>query len=427
MSLNKVSLLKESFLSNYLLFTEHQESPEEFHLWTAVTIIGAATQRKVFYDQLYYKLYPNLYTGLISKSAISRKSSAMDIGMGIYEATFEDALVQTSVLKGKITPSAVIEEMAPSKKNALVSGQMFIQSDELSILLASDVRQAGIVELLTSLYTCPATYDYKTKTAGKYKITDAFVNILAGTVPSYMHSAVGSAKEEGFIGRFDFTIQEGRKIATPRIKEVVNKDDNFLIKEVLIKQLQAMAFKEGAYEFTSEAGRRYDFWYEHIPTEAEKYKSATTLATGFVGRKGDHGIKLAIILALARDPMAEGELIIDLATMDAAIALVESADLSLRKIFDRMPGEDALKYLPEIEDFFMKKKRVSKTVLNSHWFRKIDPDNMSKVLWSLQEARVIFKREKGRVLYYYYVAEEFRTAESIEEVYRKTLESYGEV
>ena len=68
--------LKEgSWLMDYLEFTSGHEAPEDFHLWVGMTVLGMALGRKVWYDDVYYKLYPNciLFLLLLLASAKRRR------------------------------------------------------------------------------------------------------------------------------------------------------------------------------------------------------------------------------------------------------------------------------------------------------------------------------------------------------------------
>ena len=54
-------LKPKSWLRYYLDYTSGHEAPEEFHLWVGMTILGAVLRRKVWFDNVYYRLFPNLY------------------------------------------------------------------------------------------------------------------------------------------------------------------------------------------------------------------------------------------------------------------------------------------------------------------------------------------------------------------------------
>ena len=43
----------------YMEYTLDTESPDNYHFWTAITILGAITKRQVWLDMNMFKVYPN--------------------------------------------------------------------------------------------------------------------------------------------------------------------------------------------------------------------------------------------------------------------------------------------------------------------------------------------------------------------------------
>src|SRR5882762_4893438 len=107
----------DSFLDLYMEYTQLQESPERFHLWTGITILAAAMGRKCYLDKGYYRLYPNLFVILVAGSAKCRKSTGVNIGIDLVKALLPD-IPSIKVISGKITPERFINELAqlPSTK-----------------------------------------------------------------------------------------------------------------------------------------------------------------------------------------------------------------------------------------------------------------------------------------------------------------------
>ena len=54
-------ILKSGWLENYLKYTSAQESPDAFHLWTGLSVLAGALQRRVYFKQGYFRVFPNLY------------------------------------------------------------------------------------------------------------------------------------------------------------------------------------------------------------------------------------------------------------------------------------------------------------------------------------------------------------------------------
>ena len=109
---NDISI-PEGFITNYLKYTSKQESPTQFHFWSAVSMLSASIGRSITLRRGFYDLYPNFIIILVAGSALSRKSSAINVGIRLLrtaiQQTKEEGLGSglTSVLGSKMTPEAL--------------------------------------------------------------------------------------------------------------------------------------------------------------------------------------------------------------------------------------------------------------------------------------------------------------------------------
>ena len=96
-------------------YTLDTESPDNYHFWTAITILGAITKRQVWLDMNMFKVYPNFYVFLIGPPA-ARKSAAAAIGVRLA--------VQAGLRKfsDKITDAALIKDLSEATEKR-VEGQ----------------------------------------------------------------------------------------------------------------------------------------------------------------------------------------------------------------------------------------------------------------------------------------------------------------
>lgn len=73
------------WVTGYLKFTENTESPVSYHVWTAISVISGALQRKCLFRWGHSVIYPNQYIVLIGPSGQSRKGEAMRLGKPFLE------------------------------------------------------------------------------------------------------------------------------------------------------------------------------------------------------------------------------------------------------------------------------------------------------------------------------------------------------
>lgn len=396
--MSDAELLKKSFLSNYLSFMEWQESPRDFHFWVGLTLIAAATERKVYLDRAYYQLYPNLYTGITAESAWCRKSTAMDIGMKLFTSVFPDY----PVLMGKITPEELLSGLNYDKP------KLFIQADEMGVFLSRYMIQNGMVDLLTSLYM-KNRLEYRTKTQGAYVIIDPFINILAGGVPSYIQNHIGEAFEEGFVGRFTFVHREEREKRIARPECVVEQDKLKQIWKVLQIQLQKISEVAGEVLYSQEAGEAYDLWYNSLP-EKKVLESESTIS-GYKGRLGDHVLKFSILFLLSS---LQSKLVLRKEDIEAGIRLAEDSDRSLVSITRDMK-KDIFKFQTEIEYFLKSTGRILRTVLYYRYRNRLTPSEFDMIIWSLMRSGLVTEEKEGRLVYYIFNLEAAKEQEDVRE------------
>src|SRR5262245_12930885 len=99
----------EKWIDAYLAFTEDQESPESFHLWTGLVLLSSALRRRVWLDRGWdgYLVYPNIYVLFVAESALTRKSQAMDMGLPILQ----EAVPDIYMIGDSATPEGIIKHV----------------------------------------------------------------------------------------------------------------------------------------------------------------------------------------------------------------------------------------------------------------------------------------------------------------------------
>ncbi|MFQ5786662.1 MAG: hypothetical protein ACE5H1_01645, partial [Thermodesulfobacteriota bacterium] len=179
-------VLKTSWIKNYLEYSEGQESPKVFHLWSALTMLSAAVRRNIYFDQSYFKVFPNLFVMFVSPPGRSRKGGAIDVALPII--TKIDGL---KILHEKLTPEGLIkyllhDSIKADGKKIHTECNTFIICKELSVLFSKSSYTAGLVELLTSLYDCPDEWDYTTSSKGKVKFQNVHITMWMASNPEWL-------------------------------------------------------------------------------------------------------------------------------------------------------------------------------------------------------------------------------------------------
>src|SRR6267142_992272 len=188
-STGKAEPPERSFVDTYLEYTRLQESPEMFHMWSALTLLSIALGRKCFINRGYYKLYPNLFTILVAGSARCRKSTSILIALPLLNDLIEKGRIK--VVSGKITPEKFLEELtqipdqdAPKDEVAFRSPDVLVVASELSVMLTKQSYGEPLIHILTDLFDCPDKWSYKTRNKGEIILNNVFLSIIGATTPT---------------------------------------------------------------------------------------------------------------------------------------------------------------------------------------------------------------------------------------------------
>lgn len=380
---------KKNWLQSYLDWTDKSEPPELFHMWTGISILGSALGRKVSFPRGHYTLYPNSYIILIAGSAKCRKSTALRMGHLIAKELIDNHKIK--VTRNKITPEMLVQELGKEAQVSLPgSSEMMVERGsetliyvtELTTLIDQKSFQNGLIEILTDLYDCPPKWESKTKTKGCDYLYDVFLSILGATTPEELSMvlpvrAIGS----GFTSRIIFVHQRttDRRFANP--EDYYSLPEKVELKEKLMLDLKHIYSLRGEFKWSKEAKELFTTWYDSMPdVEEEKME-------GYLGRKHDHAIKVAMILTVSmRD-----DLVIDAPTIKAAIDLLDEVEKYMSGVYSMLAAPNSI-----IGDVKWVMKHLLKNggqmehshILRRGWSR-FNAESFASVIQSMVEAKMI--------------------------------------
>ncbi len=166
------------WVSGYIEYSQETESPLSYHVWTGISLLAAALQRRVYIRWGYEVLYPNMYIVLVGPSGKCRKGSAMNLGKDIITG------LGIKVTSESITREALIRSMKRAVVNYIEPDTGIVRfhcsltamSQELSVFLGqNDVK---FLADLTDWYDSLDNWVYETKTAGVDEIKGVCFNLI---------------------------------------------------------------------------------------------------------------------------------------------------------------------------------------------------------------------------------------------------------
>ena len=383
-----VRLCKGSFLQAYLEYTETQESPEVFHLWSCISILSSALGRKAYVKRGYFTCYPNQYIILVSDSARCRKTVSADLAVGLYRNA-----VIGEVFQGKLTTRSLSQYLA---HQTLEKGDSpcFIYSPELGRLLGMDSYTTGLMVALTDYYGCPAEDTVLTATQGKDTPKNIFINILGCTVPNWLSTMPSDMVEGGFSSRTLFVVQSVPRQANPR---PVLSARQIKIYQDMITDLRVIALISGEYTLSDDAEALYDAWYTAAYNRIDEHDPRLK---AYFARKGEHVLKVAMCISASEN----NRLLLDHHCINTALTFLKQIEETMPIAFRGVSFSDSTKHmdriLSQIKEGGGKVERGQLLKKNRFYMDHVE---LGHVIDTLCESNMIRKELKGTGKWFYHI------------------------
>jgi len=273
----------------------------------------------------HFVLYPNLYVILVGPPGLVKKTTAITIAKGLlYE-------LKTIPFSGECTSKEkLVIDMAETERQVADLPDDYAAKRTYSPLtvMASELSEFfqlsgdGMVGFLTDIFDINFPYTHKTKNKGSVIINGPYLNLLAGTTPSWMTSYLrDDIITGGFTRRclFVYEAENACRIALP----VVTARQREAWKRLFVTS-ERITHLKGPFVWDSEALKYYVNWYETrtIPVDP--------CTVGYYGTKYVPLLKLTMLHAISE----REELIIRLEDLEAALAYLEIVEVNLPKVFE---------------------------------------------------------------------------------------------
>lgn len=383
------------FLSAYLKYSAKTEPPQSYHIWTCLSVIGAALQRKVYLRWGFKTLYPNIYVVLIGPSGC-RKGTAMNIGKDLLqeingilmasESTTREALIRD--MKDGITTFT-----DPTDQMLKFHSSVTVFSEELSVFLGQ--QNIKFLADLTDWFDASDQWTYRTKGSGTDKLVGVCVNILGATAPDWLRSILPQeAFGGGFTSRVIFVVEDGKKqvVADPRIPIEVQQ-----MRPALVHDLEMINSMAGEMAFSDDAMAIYAPWYE------QQSKSPAIKDPHFAGyceRRAIHALKLSMIVSASRS----SERVITGGDFQRALALLESVEPKMPRAFLGLGRAKYSEMTAQIFEFMKRSKRATQADVLNKFDLDLDEYTLQLIMKTLSARKVIemtYLSDKGEWLYTY--------------------------
>ena len=321
------------FIEEYLRFNAGNEVPKTYHIWSALVILAAAVHKRVYVPYGYYTTYPNLYVGLIGSMG-SRKSSGKDIASDLFQETFPDYPVLSSVQSREDIIKYMNSDACHFVFNNHEGTEITVRPivgfiNELKNFLSVDPGK--MIEFLTDIYS-GKRFKSSTIKRGLEDLENPCINLLCCETPEWITEKLKGGLISGGWSRriiYVYERERGTPIAFPELPP-----GHAIMWNNLKKHLEKVSRIVGPFSWEPDAREWYTKWYEKMRTNMPEDK----LMAGYYESKHDQLMKVCIGFALAEE---EPQLRITVPHLILACGILDALEENMPRLWSAA-GRNAL-------------------------------------------------------------------------------------
>lgn len=317
-------------------YTANMPTPENFRLWTAISLVAAAMERKCWIETSMGKLYPNMYIFLIAPPGVGKTimtSQAWKMMKGLSEH---------KVASPSVTRATIVQELDEAKRvkshktGTITFNALYLCVNELGVLLPE--YEMAMMNKLTDIYDGHAYAESRRNEKHSVSIPAPLYNMLAAGTPGYFsHMLPEVAWEQGFMSR-TLLIYSGDTLRMSLFGQTAADKEKLA---VLLQDLRFIGNMYGEFAFSPEAAASIDNFYLAGHTETAPLHPKLQ---HYNTRRPAHLLKLMMAAS-----MADGDdLIIKQSHYQTAFEWLTDAEAAMPQIFKAMNSGGDIQIMQEV-------------------------------------------------------------------------------
>ena len=323
-----------NFFQGYLEYTKHLESPTEFHVWTAISMVAGALRGKCFLDMGYFRWKPNCFIIFVAPPGVVAKSTTSGVGTDLLRSVpnvnFGPNTCTWQALLGAFEEVTETFEINGKKEQ---QSCLTLEASELGTFL--DFNDNRMIDVMVDIWDGKdKPLERRTIGGGVQKVESPWVNLIACTTPSWISQSMPRyAIGGGFTSRCIFVYADKKEKFVPYPEEFLPAGLG-LLKNKLVEDLTRISLIEGTFTLSKEAkdfGRK---WYVEFNENKPAHLKDEQLA-GYAARKQTHLHKVAMCLSAARSSSK----VIEMEDMSMAMSLLGVSEQNMIKVFENISDD----------------------------------------------------------------------------------------
>lgn len=322
--------------------TGRSEVCDEFRMASLMTAAGASLGKSVRLQFGDSYLYPNFYTCLVGQSARSKKSTAADDMVRVFQDDEHTiSAVGLNFLSSLSTPEGLLDiiddngDMNTQCAHTMANNEgirLLVHIDEFATLLskAKNKVSAGIIPRLTTAYDFPKFLSNPTK-ENRSLATNPCLSLICASTKAWLEKTLsGEDIHGGFANRFVYFA--GSQTEPHAFPLKAKPEPMAELMDCLAGDRVRFADNPTEYTVTTDAAAMYVDWYNKRFAELDKTENEDIVGT-LLGRNSQHALKIALLDAAYSNDVDDTQ--IGTESMSLAIAMGDYWQDTVKFIFSK--------------------------------------------------------------------------------------------
>lgn len=349
------------FIEAFLESVSSMGVPERYKIWSAISIVAGALERKVWLMHKDYTLYPNLFVVIVGGPGVGKStvaSRAVKILSGVPGIAFSG---------NKINEASFLDELTEigEWKKFEFEGQKyshsacFLFASEAATSFAEMYPGSSIAGTLTDLFNCgdeegwseKRGFTKRTKKEGRVTILNPCINMLACTTSTWLTSKMLTKEEVlgGFGARIIIVNHKGSVVRDNIWKDPTVK--SHMENKELVNDLLHISKLKGPFELSASWREAY----KELGDAHQKNRNETPVSDimeSVAERKMTQAAKVSMILSASR----QSSLVVEADDFIKAWQLLTALEDNIADAYSGLVEDPENKVATEIFNYIQKKK-----------------------------------------------------------------------
>lgn len=384
---------QKDWIESFLAYTDGIPSPDIYRLWSGITTVAGALERRVWIDTARAKLYPNMYVLLVGRPGVG-KSQAIGHCKDLWSSNKE-----LKVAPDNLTKPALVDAIAAASRRLIRSAgelveyhSLAVASSEFGVLVPA--HDLEFLNTLNHIYDNPSNYRENRRSMGdnQVDISNPQLTILGGTQPAYLANLL---PEEAWGMGFTARIIMVHASTVKRVSLFGASEARPELFGKLSRGIRDFGKLYGALEFEDEAKHVIEAWaHAGCPPIPEHSK-----LENYNSRRVIHALKLTIVSAVSR-----GHTRITLADFNRGRDWLLGVEQTMPDIFREMVNRSDVQVLQELHFFAWQlwiktKAPIHESRLIHFLQNRVPSDKILRVL-EIAEKSGMLERNAGQQITY---------------------------